>query len=560
MEYDELLLGVKNVGTGCGLDGIRSDIIRMIPPSYLRLLTLMNRVFTGAYPKQCEIQVLNAIAKDGHSPRNPKLRGIGIAVIMARIYDIMLDERFRKWYLPNREQSAFRPLQGPPLPLFSIFLLIHYANEENKDLCIGFMDYEKAFDYANRANIIRKLIEKGCGKVFTEAIAKMFRSTTYIPSANNQLCEEIVTSSGVAQGRNSSPNLYSFSVSEMGQCTNSLETKDFIDPHCLAQLADDAAVLSDGISLLRDKMRCLLAYSRLIYQVPNIPKTDFCHFSSNPFKGSIQIDEETELLSVDPQKGHRYLGVRTYPTNNINKIITSNIEGRLQNCCKFYAWLEVNKETPIEVKLVVLDGCLFGSILSAVEAFGDISCIEKKLRLAEQKALRCILGVKNSTPVDLLYNEIKRPDIIAKIKDLQYNFYQKVKEFTEEEAVVRSILRICTNTSMVRYYESLTSDNKEVNIREREHRISCTTTSMLQYYGSIVEIKTTSSIYCNYIDDHCRNIITRWRLSNHRLRIETGRYQVPRLERENRKCYECDVLEDENHAIFICPAFFVYTR
>ena len=95
MEYDELLLGVKNVGsTGCGLDGIRSDIIRMIPPSYLRcILTLMNRVFTGAYPKQWEIQVLNAIAKDGHSPRNPKLRGIGIAVIMARIYDIMLDER-----------------------------------------------------------------------------------------------------------------------------------------------------------------------------------------------------------------------------------------------------------------------------------------------------------------------------------------------------------------------------------------------------------------------------------------------------------------------------------
>ena len=157
-------------------------------------------------------------------------------------------------------------------------------------------------------------------------------------------------------------------------------------------------------------------------------------------------------MSVHPQKGHRYLGVRAYPTNSISKIISSNIDGRLNNCCKYYAWLEVNKETPIEVKLEVLDGCLFGSILSAVEAFGDISCVEKKLRLTEQKALRCILGVKNSTPIDLLYNEIKRPDIISKIKDLQYNFYQKVKEFTEEEAVVRSILRICSNTSMVHYY------------------------------------------------------------------------------------------------------------
>ena len=65
----------------------------------------------------------------------------------------------------------------------------------------------------------------------------------------------------------------------MGQCTNSLETKDFIDPHCLAQLADDAAILADGVHLLGEKMGCLLEYSKDIYQVPNIPKTVFCHFS-----------------------------------------------------------------------------------------------------------------------------------------------------------------------------------------------------------------------------------------------------------------------------------------
>ena len=64
-----------------------------------------------------------------------------------------------------------------------------------------------------------------------------------------------------------------------------------------------------------------------------------------------------------------------------------------------------------------------------------------------------------------------------------------------------------------------------------------------------------SSIYSSYVDDHCRSIITRWRLSNHRLRIETGRYQLPRIDREERKCYECDVLEDEEHAIFVCLAF-----
>ena len=108
---------------------------------------------------------------------------------------------------------------------------------------------------------------------------------------------------------------------------------------------------------------------------------------------------------------------------------------------------------------------------------------------------------------------------------------------------------------MVHYYDSLSSDNKENNIGERERRISCATTAMLQYYTTVVDVKSESSIYNNYIDDHCRNIITRWRLSNHRLRIETCRYQLPRIEREDRKCYECDIMEDERHAIFVCPAF-----
>ena len=203
---------------------------------------------------------------------------IGIAVVLARVYDIILDERFKKWYIPNREQAGFRSGQGCPLPLFSIFLLLHYAAQNARELCIGFMDYEKAFDYANRAKIVLKLMDKGCGRVFTEAIAKMFHSTTYIPSSNNRLCEAITTSYGVAQGRNSSPNIYSFAVSDMASCTSSLEKKDFIDPNNLAQLADDTAVLADGTLMLGPKMKCLLDYSEEIHQVPNIPKTVFCHF------------------------------------------------------------------------------------------------------------------------------------------------------------------------------------------------------------------------------------------------------------------------------------------
>ena len=115
------------------------------------------------------------------------LRGIGIAAILARIYDIILDERFRKWYTPNREQAGFCAGRGCPFPLFSIFLLLHYSIQNNKEFCIGFMDYEKAFDFANRAKIVTKLMEKGCGKTFTEAITKMFHSTNYAKKSKRHM-------------------------------------------------------------------------------------------------------------------------------------------------------------------------------------------------------------------------------------------------------------------------------------------------------------------------------------------------------------------------------------
>ena len=83
--------------------------------------------------------------------------------------------------MPNMEQAGFRSGQGCLFQIYVLFLLIDYAKQHERNLMIGFMDYEKAFDYANRASIISELMANGCGKRFTCAIAKMWNSSTYIP-------------------------------------------------------------------------------------------------------------------------------------------------------------------------------------------------------------------------------------------------------------------------------------------------------------------------------------------------------------------------------------------
>ena len=82
-----------------------------------------------------------------------------------------------------------------------------------------------------------------------------------------------------------------------------------------------------------------------------------------------------------------------FPTNDISKTITKNVNRRMNNICKFYAWLEINKDTPIEIQLMILDNYLFSSILYGVETWGDISCIKNQLQNMEIKALKTILCV-----------------------------------------------------------------------------------------------------------------------------------------------------------------------
>ena len=83
-------------------------------------------------------------------------------------------------------------------------------------------------------------------------------------------------------------------------------------------------------------------------------------------------------------------------------------------------------------------------------------------------------------------------------------------------------------------------------------RIQASNNSMLMRYAAMNFINK-SVIYDSYMDDKKRSVITRWRPSNHRLKIELGRYSRPIIPRNLRLCDLCEQIEDEDHVIFRCP-------
>ena len=194
------------------------------------------------------------------------------------------------------------------------------------------------------------------------------------------------------------------------------------------------------------------------------------------------------------------------------------------NVSKFHAWLAVNENTPIDVKLMVLDQCLLTALLYGAETWGDISFIAEDIRKIETAALRSILKVKKTTTTDLIYYELNRPDIVSKVRDSQFKFFRKVTQFRYDEAVVKSILDMCMDIEMVRYYTQLDDQNQNKNLQGRKHQILYSDKAMVNYYRNTIGLNTTC-LYNSMLSDYYRYIITRWRLSNHKLKIETLRYE-----------------------------------
>ena len=62
--------------------------------------------------------------------------------------------------------------------------------------------------------------------------------------------------------------------------------------------------------------------------------------------------------------------------------------------------------------------------------------------IQERKLLKRILVVKKGTPTDLIYIELKRPDIISKIKDSKVN--QNICT-TPEDAAKSLMHSVCVN-------------------------------------------------------------------------------------------------------------------
>lgn len=550
----ELNVAITNVSKGIGLDSIDKDICKIFP-YVLRtaILNMFNHIFLNSYPDCWSNLFLRPEIKKGHTFKKPKLRGIAISSMMPAIYDSMMNNRFQQWTPLNPEQAGFKHGQGCMLQIFSLYLLMELSRANDTSIFIGFIDYEKAFDFVSRGQIALDLIDNSAGKNFVNAIANMYDRNFYVPKVrNNKLANPIKSVHGVTQGRQSSTTIFNFEVKDLP--ANVCIHNNFINVNCL-QLADDSALITESLSDLQDAFSQAFEFSSKKYMYINYDKTVYLHLDSNPIHEDIVIDNDTTISAAERLE-HVYLGITFIASNNIIQHIKKNFSKREFNICKYYEWLHLNHETPFQIKLHVLYSCFFSTYLYGVEAWFKISKFSNKLLSLERKFLKSLLGVKSGTTNELIYLEIHRNDIMNVIESRQIKFARKLLTLTDSDAIVKKVLYACRNLEVHKYYSDLQNAScTPINdIAIRINSIQNQSSTHISRYKNLINTDLNHIIYESFLPEKLRVTITRWRLSSHDLNIEIGRHK--HIPRENRFCPNClNSIEDEEHVIYHCPIY-----
>ena len=132
---------------------------------------------------------------------------------------------------------------------------------------------------------------------------------------------------------------------------------------------------------------------------------------------------------------------------------------------------------------------------------------------------------------------------------------KKLVDDIDVDTPLYKIYRLCAvnNTNGYKFInECLNSEQREDLNKLRERFITMEEGFKALTYKKINPDLTLHRIYSTseYVSEWKRVNFTRFRLSSHNLKIETGRWS--RIEREERLC-DCGEVQDELHVIVYCP-------
>ncbi len=278
-EVEEALNSMKD-HKAPGIDEITSDILKQGGEEILQQLTqLFNQISEAQkIPASWKEAKIILLFKKGDKADVKNYRPISLLSHLYKIFTKIIQNRIKDALDSNqpREQAGFRAGFSTTDHLHAINQLIEKACEYQLQLCLGFVDYQKAFDSVEHADMFKALrkvnIEEGYVRIlediYTDAVARIH--------IDNDISRTVNIQRGVRQGDTLSPKIFTTTIEEVFKKSD-LDGGINIDGEYLTDLrfADDVALISTSVKDMKKQLSSLNKESKLIGLTMHKDKTKF---------------------------------------------------------------------------------------------------------------------------------------------------------------------------------------------------------------------------------------------------------------------------------------------
>ena len=594
---DDVIKGIKNLKNNKApspTDNILNEYIKstkyILMPFYTKLF---NCVFeSGIIPDSWTAGTILPIYKNkGDSSDPSNYRPITILSNLGKLFTSILNNRLTKYLdssgLLAENQAGFRSGYSCSDHILTLHLLIDIMKKKNKKLFCAFIDFSQAFDKVWRVGLWHKLLQNHINGKFYSIITNMYNNIKSCVSHDGNKSEFFPSETGVRQGENLSPALFSMFLNDLessllGNGSVGVELKDSSNILWLKLLlllyADDTIIISDND---RDFQKSLDAFHSYCVEWKlnvNINKTKVVVFGANNLNNfNFTIGQH----SIDIVKSYHYLGL-TFSSNGSFKKARQRIAEQGSKAMYLLLSKAYNADLPIDLILKLFDHTVQPILLYGSEIFGfeNIELIEK----VHSEFLRKITRCRQGTPMYMLYGELKRHPLSINIQTRIISFWNRII-LGKQDKISYKIYQYALNRPNTQFkwlnkvksiLESIGRPDIWLNQNESASKnihLLVKRTLLDQFIQKWREDMTNSNkglIYASfkseYLFEKYFTILpySQWlnffkfRTANHNLPIERGRYTKPnKTQLQDRLCPRCVRREigSEKHYLLECPFF-----
>lgn len=577
-----------------GIDKVTNEYIKyslhVMMPIYHKLF---NYIFDkGIVPESWSVGVITPIFKNKGSPKEPKnYRGITLMSCLGKVFTGILNNRLsvfaEEFNLISSSQAGFRKNHSTVDNIFILHSLINLYLSKKKTLYCTFIDFSRAFDTIWRAGLWKKLVKSNIqGKCLT-VIQNLYQNVKSCVSLNGVHSDFFACNIGVRQGENLSPFLFSLFINDIEQYlednnVSSLEmindiSTDILENYLkifLLLYADDTVLVSETVEGMQNMLNVFHEYCNIWKLDVNVDKTKVVIFTKRRNRENIKFKfNDIELSNCDI---YNYLGICFSYNNSFVNAKKKLVEQAQKALYSVYYKIR-NLVIPVDLQLKIFDTLIAPILLYASEVIG----FEKNdnIEKVHLQFLKRILKVRTTTPNYLVYGEVGRYPLSINIKCRMLSYWNNLQNSNKLSSKFCTLLYNMNRNGVqnLKWIQSIKSIFDEIGLsfifNDKIHvspqwlkslanqilrdqfiqkwNAELANTSRGQFY---IKFKNEFRLepYLLRLKPQHRFILTKFRLSNLKFPIETGRWT--NIPRDNRICTKCQSGEvgDEYHYLFKC--------